>query len=427
MKKTKRILLSALLLVTVFLLGSCAGDYGASGGSGGYGGSHDYTSGEAAGDGGGEGSAPGADSDDGEDGGATNRIPSGQMTASAWNDNDNYSFWQETLQDKYSREGNNFGKWLFQSSKRIAVTVKNGETPLAGVKLEVKDTASNSTLKAVTNSSGVAYFFDLSEGDITATVGDVTRTEQYNYETTELTIDLAAENPKLEIIDLMLVVDVTGSMGDELRYLSSELSNVVETLSAKHANATINLALLFYRDNGDSEKFSYYDFLDVTNQNNLKTQINAIKAQSATGGGDYPEAVDEALELAVSKQWSSGASTKMIFFVLDAPPHDSRAEYIRRYLNANTKAVELGIRICPIICSGADLLTEYLMRQTAITTGGTFVFITDDSGIGGAHHDPNLPNTTVEALNALMIRLVDGYYTGVFQPPVPYGESTTQT
>ena len=46
------------------------------------------------------------------------------------------------------------------------------------------------------------------------------------------------------------------------------------------------------------------------------------------------------------------------------------------------------------------------------------MFVTNDSGIGGDHYDPNLPNVTVELLNSLMVRLVNGYHTGEFAPPV---------
>ena len=70
------------------------------------------------------------------------------------------------------------------------------------------------------------------------------------------------------------------------------------------------------------------------------------------------------------------------------------------------------------MASGANMLTEYLVRQAAILTGGTFTFITDDSGIGGSHYDPDLPNVVIERLNDLLVRLVEGYYTGTFAKPV---------
>ena len=146
-------------------------------------------------------------------------------------------------------------------------------------------------------------------------------------------------------------------------------------------------------------------------------QQAALDKQYATGGGDYPEAVDEALDLAVSKQWSTGATTKIIFQVLDAPAH-SGDKYAEKLVSATKTAAEKGIRLCPIICSGAELEVEYTMREAAIYTGGTFVFVTDDSGIGNSHHDPDLPNATVELLNSLMVRLVNGYHTGNFEAPV---------
>jgi hypothetical protein len=188
--------------------------------------------------------------------------------------------------------------------------------------------------------------------------------------------------------------------------------------------AKINLALLFYRDHGDSEIFQYFDFEDVTNAAGLEKQQHALNRQFADGGGDWPEAVDEALELAVNKQWSTGVSTKIIFHVLDAPPHSGSSNQTK-YREAVIKAAEKGIRLCPVLCSGADYLTEYLTRQAAIYTGGTFVFVTDDSGIGGAHHDPQLPNVVVEKLNSLMVRLINGYHSGEFADPI-YWEQDIQ-
>ena len=108
---------------------------------------------------------------------------------------------------------------------------------------------------------------------------------------------------------------------------------------------------------------------------------------------------------------------KIIFHLLDAPAHEGE-KYATKLVNATKTAAEKGIRLCPIICSGAAESTEYTMREAAIYTGGTFIFVTDDSGIGNSHHDPDLPNVTVELLNSLMVRLVNGYHTGDFEDPI---------
>ena len=51
-------------------------------------------------------------------------------------------------------------------------------------------------------------------------------------------------------------------------------------------------------------------------------------------------------------------------------------------------AARQGIRLIPVMASGADEATEILCRQLALFTGGRFVFITDHSGIGNAHREP---------------------------------------
>ena len=52
------------------------------------------------------------------------------------------------------------------------------------------------------------------------------------------------------------------------------------------------------------------------------------------------------------------------------------------------------------------------MKQLAMMTNGTYVFLTDDSGIGESHLTHAIPDYDVEKLNELLIRLISGYATG---------------
>jgi hypothetical protein len=45
------------------------------------------------------------------------------------------------------------------------------------------------------------------------------------------------------------------------------------------------------------------------------------------------------------------------------------------------------------------------MRTAAQVTGGRYLFLTDDSGIGGAHQEPTIPCYFVTALSRAMIRM----------------------
>lgn len=358
-------------------------------------------------------------------------LPSGMITAAAWNDNDNYSDWLDLfLQGDgvesecgkffgYTKEGYTRG---FNSFDRVKVYVGCGESPVAGAKVVASDEKGNALFSAISDAQGNAYLFPGTDsGKITVTSGDGISETTFTKDARELSVDLSDSADKLNVIEIMLLVDVTGSMGDEIFFLKGELRDVINRIAANNSDTKIKLAMLFYRDTDDAVPFDYYDFTEVTAEAGLAAQQAALERQYAVGGGDYPEAVDEALELAVNKQWSTGSSTKIIFHVLDAPAHNGE-KFEQKLVNATKTAAEKGIRICPIICSSADYDTEYTMRQAAVYTGGTFIFVTDDSGIGGAHHDPGLPNAVVELLNSLMVRVVNGYHTGTFEAPVYWKE-----
>ena len=83
------------------------------------------------------------------------------------------------------------------------------------------------------------------------------------------------------------------------------------------------MGLVAYRDIGD-------DY--VTRKVELTTDIQDLYANllelRARGGGDWPESVNEALDVAVNKlQWTAGGDTRRIVFLVgDAPPHMDYAQ-----------------------------------------------------------------------------------------------------
>ena len=50
-----------------------------------------------------------------------------------------------------------------------------------------------------------------------------------------------------------------------------------------------------------------------------------------------------------------------------------------------------------------------MSRQFAILTGGTYVYLTDDSGVGNGHVEASTGDPEVEKLNDLVIRLINEY------------------
>jgi CarboxypepD_reg-like domain/Secretion system C-terminal sorting domain/von Willebrand factor type A domain len=200
-------------------------------------------------------------------------------------------------------------------------------------------------------------------------------------------------------VDIAFVVDATGSMSDEIEFLKLELEDVIRSTMEKYQSLTLHAASVFYRDKGDE-----YLAKSVAFNDDLLKALNFIKLQSAGGGGDYPEAVDDALSMALdSLQWNRDTRTKLLFLILDAPPHNEAKERIQQL---TLKAAAIGIRIVPIACSGTDKSTEFLLRSMALATNGTYTFLTDHSGVGNKHIEPTTDKYEVELLNNLLQRVI---------------------
>ncbi|WP_426479247.1 T9SS type A sorting domain-containing protein [Chryseobacterium sp. CBSDS_008] len=203
------------------------------------------------------------------------------------------------------------------------------------------------------------------------------------------------------ILDLAFVVDATGSMGDEISYLQSELLDVLKKIEGQLNNTKVRYGSVFYRDQGDEFVTRKFDFSDKA-----EDLVGFIKKQNAGGGGDTPEAVVEALKVSVDElEWSNENSTKIMFLILDAPPHHSE-QNIKELYNTIKAAARKGITIIPLAASDTDKQTEYLMRTFALLTNGTYTFLTNDSGIGNNHIKPTIDSYEVEKLNDLLLRLI---------------------
>jgi hypothetical protein len=98
----------------------------------------------------------------------------------------------------------------------------------------------------------------------------------------------------------------------------------------------------------------------------------------------------------------------MLFLLADAPPHQYAGEDYT-YHEAIQDAAAKGIAIYPVAASGVDKPTEFLFRAMAVMTGGKYTFLTDDSGVGDSHEEPDIAGYTVEKLNDLMVREIRSF------------------
>ncbi|MBK8444725.1 MAG: VWA domain-containing protein [Sphingobacteriales bacterium] len=205
-------------------------------------------------------------------------------------------------------------------------------------------------------------------------------------------------------LDIVIVLDVTGSMGDELRYLQKELSEVTAQIKSRQNDLYIRTGIVLYQDEGDLFVTKYSDLNE-----NIDVSTDFLQKTRFGGGGDTPEALDVALETAVEKlSWSEAARARLAFVITDAPAHQDAAT-LQRLHNALAAAAHKGIRIVPMACSGIDKSGEYLLRSMALACNGTYTFLTDDSGIGNAHIKPSTDHYEVETATDLLVRVIQQY------------------
>ena len=205
-------------------------------------------------------------------------------------------------------------------------------------------------------------------------------------------------------LDLAIVLDTTGSMGDELQYLRAEIRGIAEAVAKKYPEVQQRYSLVLYRDEGDEYVVRRFDFTE-----SLAQFHKNLSAQSAGGGGDYPEAMHKGLEEAVQLRWKEADTARVLFLIADAPPH---TQHMGRTLTAVNNLRKKGIAIYPVACSGYDDACELVMRSCALMTGSQFLFLTDDSGVGNSHGEPKIPYYQVERLDRLMIRMISSELAG---------------
>jgi hypothetical protein len=333
-------------------------------------------------------------------------LPSGVLTAGSFDDNLDprvfLSFLKRfshlPLQDIPSK----------LQGHRLFIQVRDpAGKPVGGAKVQVVATTGQAAELGTRTDGRVVFLssFDNLPSDValTATVtppdGGAAVTERIDAGAPRWEITLPATTAKLpQNLDLAIVLDTTGSMGDELKYVQAEIHGISKAIHDRFPEVQQRFALVVYRDEGDEYVARHFDFAS------LEVFHKKLSEQRATGGGDYPEAVHKGFEEANQLRWRSSADTaRVMFWIADAPPH---AQHMNRTMAAANAIRKQGVAMYPIACSGYDDACEVVMRSCALLTGGQFLFLTDDSGVGSSHAEPKIPYYHVERLEKMMIRMI---------------------
>jgi hypothetical protein len=327
------------------------------------------------------------------------------LTAGEVNDFNKWKMWEDYSENEFKSFSN---LWGMKTSQRFSLqlTGKNHKAVMGEQVFLINKNTMDTVWRTYTDNTGKAELWANFLNDSTAKgdyyISDSYRHTLFNPSAFANGVNVLAVEKTCQLsndADIAFVVDATGSMKDEIEFLKLELEDVVRSTMEKYNSLTLRASSVFYRDKTDEYLTRMTGFSDDL----LKT-LNFIKLQRADGGGDYPEAVDKALGMAIdSLHWNKNTRTKILFLILDAPPHK---EAIERIQQLTVKAAARGIRIVPIACSGTDKSTEFLLRSMALATNGTYTFLTNNSGLGNNHIEPTTDKYEVELLNNLLQRII---------------------
>ncbi len=166
--------------------------------------------------------------------------------------------------------------------------------------------------------------------------------------------------PAGQPVDLVFVVDTTGSMGDDIGAVKADMHSIMANLTATNPDRRIGIVV--YRDVGD-------DFVSKTvlelavDEQAIQDAIDGIEVD---GGGDIREHVYAGIDTALTEQpWRAGVSQHIVLMG-DAPPHEDYAEDPRTYDSVIAKATTpplsvaihtIGIQ-CDAVCQAAIALGD---------------------------------------------------------------------
>ena len=341
----------------------------------------------------------------------------GVLTAGEWNDLDHWDFWSGLMVSQ--DYGDMSAYWGMYTPRRVAVRVADASgkrLPGVRVVLEQKQRAVWSTL---TDNQGEAnlwidpFHAQAGTDHLVLVVDGVPQASApkltpWNVQQKEAEVNfviLAKANPVEKRADIAFIVDATGSMGDEIDFLKKDLVNILDRVKGGQGEIGLRTGAVFYRDEEDDYITKFSPFTE-----DYRKTIQYIAMQRASGGGDLPEAVHTALEAGLQNlAWNASARARIAFLILDAPAHQDHQGVVESLQASMRQYAQYGIKLIPVFCSSPSKECEFMCRFFAILTGGTYVFLTDDSGVGGDHIEPSVGDFQVEPLNDLLVRLIAKY------------------
>jgi Mg-chelatase subunit ChlD len=183
---------------------------------------------------------------------------------------------------------------------------------------------------------------------------------------------------KLRQLDVVFVIDTTGSMGSSISEVQKRLNSLSQSLAQDKVKPNVAFGIVAYRDHPPEDKTYVTRVYPLVEQ--LSKAQQHINALNADGGGDTPEAVLDGLRDALTKMKWREYGHKVLLLVGDAPPHGIGASgrWPKAYPNELTmsnvlaQATSVSATIHAVgVGNNKDMVKSF--TQIAKETGGEFV------------------------------------------------------
>ena len=201
-------------------------------------------------------------------------------------------------------------------------------------------------------------------------------------------------------LDMVIALDVTGSMGQQIAKLKAEVGQLASVLS--RLTPSLGLGLVAFGDRYWDRPITAFGLreIDASTVDQFRTFVRNLELNHGCSPGscrnpDFPEAFLDALTAAAAMNWRSRAELRMIVLITDNPAYESEQEQAVSAAGSFAGAGDSGVSTVFIRTYRGDGSphsapgTEAFLRRVA--TAGRGRFVPDEGG-----------SVTVNLLLALM-------------------------
>ncbi len=346
----------------------------------------------------------------------TQSLQSEFLAAIEWSDLDNWDAWLKLKEDpEIAQLMENQGYDSLISERFTVYVTSELGVPVSGegVQLFYQE---KFLWQAVTNNRGVVELFAPSseEGYLQDRFTcflpdqDYLKVIPYKGGTHHIMLDSISTSP--QIIDIAWVMDISGFMANELRWVKTKFPEVIRRVQRQSPETSIRIGTVSHQ----IQKGVHMSSISPLSLNNAQGVLDVINDQDIIGEEASPEALNGLLTdslymlnwgatLDNHGYWQETNSSKIIFLLADVS-----SDY--KHVGANIKLIKLaaarGIQIVPIIPYGASRETELFMRYAAIATNGRCLFMQEDTVLNQEAPVQSFEPYSPEYLQDLLIRII---------------------